>query len=55
MQRNQPLSMIKVTETFYAGRIWVYSITFIIYDEKQNKENVHIYIRRQKTNLPLWG
>lgn len=43
MQQNQPLPMIKVTETFYARQIWLYNLTFIIHDGKQNKENVHIY------------
>lgn len=43
MQQNQPLPIVKVTETFYARQIWLYNLTFVIHDGKQNKDNVHIY------------
>lgn len=43
MQQNQPLPMIRVSETFYARQIWLYNLTFIIHTGIQTKENTHIY------------
>jgi hypothetical protein len=43
MQQNQPLPMIRVTETFYARQIWLYNLTFIIHEDKQDKNNTFIY------------
>lgn len=43
MQQNQPLPMIRITETFYARQIWLYNLTFVIHDGIQSKENVYIY------------
>lgn len=43
MQQNQPLPMVRVSEAFYARQIWLYNLTIIIHEKKQNKNNTFIY------------
>lgn len=49
MQLNQPLPMLKISETFYARQIWLYNITFVVKDideenkVRQNVGNTFIY------------
>lgn len=43
MQQNQPLPMVRVSEAFYARQIWLYNLTFIIHEKKQNINNTFIY------------
>lgn len=44
MQQNQPLPMLRVSETFYARQIWLYNLTFIIHEAQQRRENCFIYV-----------
>lgn len=43
MQQNQPLPMIRISETFYARQIWLYNLTFVIHEDKQSVGNTFIY------------
>lgn len=57
MQQNQPLPMLKISETFYARQIWLYNITFVVkeIDEEKIKFDktleTHSYIHGLKANL----
>lgn len=43
MQQNQPLPKLRVGETFYSRQIWVYNLTFVLMQDKQDKSNTFIY------------
>lgn len=43
MQQNQPLPKLRVGETFYSRQIWVYNLTFVEMQEKQDTSNTFIY------------
>lgn len=51
MQQNQPLPMLKISETFYARQIWLYSITFVV---KEIDEDIKVWLHVGNTFIYTW-